>query len=298
MHDKESNKLFAYSLNLQKKLYEIATPPEVLSVDSYVDVINNIQTDAQYIQIDNRLYTTQMVGTELRIGSLIQSSNGHTEFDQLAEQVDHTLVLFPNGRIEAVQGADKVTRHIATRNTTTGNETYFKLNLIDGALTSFGNYSYNAKNSSSFLDGDHLNILRRGATPTSPMSLIQYSLKTSSEQVIVSNLIAVGHLAAFQGFDMRLSHVVYCNPLETRTDCAGAMLHVRNLDTGAEVAVGNYPAAAPGVITSAYVPDPFADPDHVGLYAWAPTSATAAQTSVWAFARSKANSMSQIQVAP
>lgn len=316
VHDKTTNKLWAYSTNLQTKLYEIATPAGKLATDSDMEVNVDPKRGYQLLRIDDSLYNASFAGGKLVMGGAVASSTGQTAVKELLGYLDKTFVLYQDNRLEQFVSPTQPTRYIASLPADVDDvaewkrhaneliamvETlaprgtdYYKINVATGVAQKLGTKPYSASDSVVTMDGDDLFVLRRGTTYDSPMKFVRYVIATGQAQEVLNGIIPAGFLGALRDYEYQLDGIVYCYPVGARRDCAGAPLHARNLKTSDDVIIGTYSADPTWISSTPNIDDPFVTGSLMELQTWNYTSNTAGYTDVWTFNPKQANSLTRL----
>lgn len=319
VHDTIRNKLFVFSNNLQESLYAVSTPDGILT--KYLDIELNFEPkkNNQTLKIGSALFKAELIDGRLVIGSRINSSTGFDQVEEVVSLQSGTFVLYTDNRFEQYVDSNTTT-HIATIPADTGSiqdwreqgdliiaeasadapsgsnsiSTYYQIDAKNKTLTKYGQLIDGELDQELMNEGEHAWMLTRAEKTSSRQSLIMRSIQTGTSTTILSDIIPVGTQLTMRDLSARLDRFVYCTPLPSRDDCAGAKLISRNMSTGTEIQLGQYDADPSWIQSSAYLDDPISPGNFALISIWNRTGPLAYHSTIWSYNPEKANSLKQL----
>lgn len=319
VHDTINNKLYAYSNNLQNKLYLVSTPEGVLTQYSDIDLNFEPKENSQTLKIGSALFKAELIDGRLVIGSRIKSSTGFDQVKKVVSLQSGTFVLYTDNRFEQYVDSHTTT-HITTLPAETGAiqdwreqgdliiaeasedassssdsiSTYFQIDPKKKTWSKWGQLIEGALEHMLIKESEHAWMLTRAEKTSTRYSLIKRSIQTGTSATILADIIPVGPQITVHDLSARLDRFVYCTPLPSRNDCAGAKLISRNMLTGAEIQLGQYDADPSWLQSSASIDDPLSPGNFAVISVWNRTGPLAYHSTIWSYNPEKANSLKQL----
>ena len=309
--------LVLYSKDLKSSL----PPVEIAPVYRPLEIFFDRKTNTNILKAENELYPLSITNNALVIGAPVSSSSGAKSVQTVLSSLDQTFILFEGNILEQFEGSSQPTKHLSNIGTNgdfvvqlsrqqesliaagfrseSANlaRVFYRVHLNDGTVETAGTSPIQKGECFYTFDGDHAWLFTCNQDQKPDLqTLFKRSVKTLEVQPLISDVIVIGVLTSEISTSRRMTHLIYCRPMGSRNDCAGAPIMSRNMVTNQEVAIGQYQADAQWLSSTATIFDALDSGDRLVLQTWNQTSDTASHTDTWTFSPNQANSLIKVSV--